>query len=40
MKLKMSQEVDLGKEPVGRLLFILAVPTILSQIVKCPLQYG
>ena len=34
MKLKMSQEVDLGKEPVGRLLFILAVPTILSQIVN------
>lgn len=34
MKLKMSNEVDLGKEPVGRLLFILAVPTILSQIVN------
>ena len=34
MKLKMSREVDLGKEPVGRLLFILAVPTILSQIVN------
>ena len=28
MKLKMSQEVDLGKEPVGHLLFILAVPAI------------
>ena len=31
MKLKMSQEVDLGKEPVGHLLFILAVPAITSQ---------
>ena len=36
MKLKMSQEVDLGKEPVGRLLFILA--TFTNR--KCPLQYG
>ncbi len=34
MKLKMSQEVDLGKEPVGHLLFILAVPAITSQVVN------
>ena len=34
IKLKMSQEVDLGKEPVGHLLFILAVPAITSQVVN------
>jgi putative MATE family efflux protein len=34
MKLKMSQEVDLGKEPVGYLLLILAVPAITSQVVN------
>ena len=34
MKLKMSQEVDLGKEHVGHLLFILAVPAITSQVVN------
>ena len=34
MKLKMSQEVDLGKEHVGHLLFILAVPDITSQVVN------
>ena len=34
MKTKMSREVDLGKEPVGRLLFMLAVPTITSQVVN------
>lgn len=34
MKLKISQEVDLGKEPVGHLLFILAVPAITSQVVN------
>lgn len=34
MKLKMSQEVDLGKELVGHLLFILAVPAITSQVVN------
>lgn len=34
MKLKMSQEVDLGREPVGHLLFILAVPAITSQVVN------
>ena len=34
MKLKMSQEVDLGKEPIGHLLFILAVPAITSQVVN------
>lgn len=34
MKLKMSQEVDLGKEKVGHLLFILAVPAITSQVVN------
>ena len=34
MKLKMSQEVDLGKEPVGHLLLILAVPAITSQVVN------
>ena len=34
MKTKMSREVDLGREPVGRLLFMLAVPTITSQVVN------
>ena len=34
MKLKMSKEVDLGKEPIGRLLLILAVPSIISQVVN------
>lgn len=34
MKLKMSQEVDLGKESVGHLLLILAVPAITSQVVN------
>ena len=34
MKLKMSQEVDLGKESVRHLLFILAVPAITSQVVN------
>ncbi|WP_394806307.1 MATE family efflux transporter [Amedibacillus dolichus] len=32
--MKMSKEVDLGKESVGKLLFILAVPTITSQVVN------
>lgn len=32
--MKMSNEVDLGKEPIGRLLFTLAVPAIASQIVN------
>ena len=34
MKLKMSQEVDLGKEKVGHLLLILALPAITSQVVN------
>ena len=34
MKIKMSKEVNLGKESVGKLLFILAVPTITSQVVN------
>ena len=34
MKSAMSKEVDLGKEPVGRLLLTLAVPAILSQLVN------
>ena len=34
MKIKMSKEVDLGKESVGKRLFILAVPTITSQVVN------
>lgn len=34
MKLKMSQEVDLEKEPVKHLLFILALPAITSQVVN------
>ena len=34
MKLKMSKEVDLGKEPIGHLLFVLAVPSIISQVVN------
>lgn len=34
MKFKASQEVDLGKEPVKHLLFMLAVPTVASQVVN------
>lgn len=34
MKLSMSREVDLGKEPVGKLLLILALPAITSQVVN------
>lgn len=34
MKKSISREVDLGKEPVGRLLLILALPAILSQLVN------
>ena len=34
MKLKMSREVDLGKEPIGHLLLILALPSITSQVVN------
>lgn len=34
MKLQMSREVDLGKEPVGRLLAILALPAITSQVIN------
>ena len=30
----MSKEVDLGKEPIGHLLFVLAVPSIISQVVN------
>lgn len=32
--MKMSNEVDLGKEPIKHLLFILAVPAIASQVVN------
>ena len=34
MKIKMSEEVDLGHEPVKHLLFILALPAITSQVVN------
>ena len=34
MKLNMSKEVDLGKEPIGHLLLILALPSITSQVVN------
>ena len=34
MKQLMSKEVDLGKEPVKHLLFVLAVPAITSQVVN------
>lgn len=34
MKQLMSKEVDLGKEPVKHLLFVLAVPAISSQVVN------
>ncbi|MBY0759112.1 hypothetical protein FLB61_08435 [Sellimonas caecigallum] len=34
MKLKMSNEVNLGEEPVRHLLFVLAVPAITSQLVN------
>lgn len=32
--MKMSNEVDLGKERIGKLFFMLAVPAILSQVVN------
>ena len=34
MKFTTASEVDLGHEKVGKLLFMLAVPAILSQIVN------
>lgn len=34
MRLKISREVDLGKETVGHLLWILALPAIASQVVN------
>ncbi len=34
MKLEMSKEVDLGNEPIGHLLFVLAAPAITSQVVN------
>lgn len=34
MKLKMSREVDLGKESVRHLLWVLAIPAITSQLVN------
>lgn len=34
MKKSLSREVDLGKEPVRHLLFVLAVPAITSQVVN------
>ena len=34
MRMTMNREVDLGKEPVKHLLFILAVPAITSQVVN------
>ena len=34
MKLTLSKEVDLAKEPIGHLLWVLAVPAITSQVVN------
>lgn len=34
MHIKMSKEVNLGEEPIGKLLLILALPAIISQIVN------
>lgn len=34
IKMKVSNEVDLGKEPVGKLLATLAIPAIASQVVN------
>lgn len=34
MKLTMSNEVDLGKEPVKKLFWVLALPAILSQVIN------
>lgn len=34
MKLTLSKEVDLSREPVGHLLWVLAVPAITSQVVN------
>ena len=34
MRFTTASEVDLGHEKVGKLLFMLAVPAILSQIVN------
>ena len=32
--MKISREVDLGKEPIGHLLLVLAIPTIASQVIN------
>ena len=40
MRMTMNREVDLGKEPVKHLLFILAVPAITSHGGQCALQHG
>lgn len=32
--MKISREVDLGKEPIGRLLLVLAIPIIASQVIN------
>ena len=32
--MKISREVDLGKEPIGRLLLVLAIPAIASQVIN------
>ena len=34
LKLSLSKSVDLGKEPISRLLWVLAVPSITSQVVN------
>ena len=34
MKLTLSKEVNLAKEPIGHLLWVLAVPAITSQVVN------
>lgn len=34
MKLTMSKEIDLGKEPVKKLFWVLALPAILSQVIN------
>ena len=34
MKLTLSKEVNLAKEPIGHLLWVLAIPAITSQVVN------
>ena len=34
-----KRENDLGRDPIGKLLLRLAVPTVTAQLVNAPLQH-